>query len=102
MTIAYFIIDGDDDGLWSVRCEGARLRGGLKLEEAIRLARRTARDEHARSGQAVAVDMLDLSSAIRLGRFPNPDAAPCAARERMPSGGAEIGGSRPDARPSTM
>jgi hypothetical protein len=58
-----------DDGEWSICRMGIALFTQTQLGQAIKLARKAARDEHCRSGQPTCVEMRGLGSPIRLGYF---------------------------------
>ena len=57
------------EGQWDICRSGFCLFSDLRLGPAIMLAREVARDEHARSGRAVCVEMPGLESAIRLAQY---------------------------------
>lgn len=57
------------EGHWNICRSGFCLFSDLRLGPAITLAREVARDEHARSGRAVCVEMPGLGSAIRLAQY---------------------------------
>ncbi|WP_205746092.1 MULTISPECIES: hypothetical protein [Dyella] len=61
------------EGHWSVCRSGFSLFSNLRLGAAINLAREVARDEHARSGRAVCVEMPGLESSIRLAQYARPE-----------------------------
>jgi hypothetical protein len=59
------------EGHWSICRSGFCLFSDLRLGPAITLAREVARDEHARSGRAVCVEMPGTESSIRLAQYEN-------------------------------
>lgn len=59
----------DDRDSWSVSRHNICLFSDLQLGQAIRLARELAREEHARSGRAVSVDMPGETSVVILARY---------------------------------
>lgn len=56
-------------GLWCICSEGAVLYDRLRFAHAIRLARGLAREEHARSGRTVHVDMACSEFTITLAQY---------------------------------
>lgn len=57
------------EGHWSICRSGFCLFSDLRLGPAITLAREVARDEHARSGRNVCVEMPGPESSIRLAQY---------------------------------
>ncbi len=57
------------EGRWNICRSGFCLFSDLRLGPAITLAREVARDEHARSGRSVCVEMPGLGAAIRLAQY---------------------------------
>ncbi len=68
-----------DEGHWSVCRLGFSLFSNLRLGPAITLAREVARDEHARSGRPVCVEMSGPESTIRLAQYARPQPEPFVA-----------------------
>lgn len=70
--IAY-TLEQNDDGQWSI-CRGQTyLVSRLTLGQAITEARKLARDQHARTGLATAVDLVSPEGSTRLGHYARPD-----------------------------
>lgn len=68
------------EGSWCVCRVGFSLFSGLRLADAIRLAREVARDEHVRSGRSVCVEMPGTDASIRLAQYTRvASALECAA-----------------------
>lgn len=67
------------EGQWSVCRSGFSLFSDLRLGPAITLAREVARDEHARSGRSVCVEMPGPESSIRLAQYARPEPIPLVA-----------------------
>jgi hypothetical protein len=67
------------DGHWNVCRASTSLFTGLRMAEAIRLAKEVASDEFRRSGRVTSVDMPGPQSTIRLAHYMLP-ASPVAGR----------------------
>jgi len=61
--IAY-TLKQDDDGQWSIRCQGSILACGLQLDSAIEQAYELAHTERMDSGRPTCVDLTSAGTHI--------------------------------------
>lgn len=69
-----FAIQEDDAGMWCVRRGQLCLSSGLTLAQAIKEARKLARDHHERTGMTASVDLVSAEGSTRLGHYARPSA----------------------------
>ena len=74
-----YALKPSSEGQWNICRSGFCLFSDLRLGPAITLAREVARDEHARSGRPVCVEMPGLGSAIRLAQYERRSVEPMNA-----------------------
>ena len=59
-----YTLKQDDDGQWSIRCQGSILARGLPLDSAIEQAHELAHTERMDSGRPTCVDLTSAGTHI--------------------------------------